>query len=221
MQKAVMPEFSSPLSLRELLKLCTNRTSPEFERAWKVLMARYETYIYTQIRRQCVKWKSERLQLQLDEVAQDIFTKIIEEFCTHDLKALRDFRGSEIDEDNERMFLGWLAVICHNQSNRELRKRWWRVIQSQDSGKLPETIWELETDMIWMLYRDVVCTLRDGAHNKKLERDMHIFLLFTFGGFTEAMIRVTAYMEKLGNRVIQVVINRMREKLRKRKNDFF
>lgn len=216
-----MPEFSSPLSLRELLKRCTNHHSPEFEYAWTLLMRRYEAYIYTQIKRQCLKWKSERLHLQIDEVAQDIFTKIIEEFCIHDFKALRDFRGSEVDEDNGRMFLGWLAVICHNQSNRELRKRWWRVIQNQGPGKLPETIWELDSEMIWMLYWDVVSTLRDGAHNRNLERDIHIFLLFTFGGFTEAMIRATAYMQKLGSRVIQVVINRMREKLRKRKNDFF
>ncbi len=219
-----MPEFSSPLTLltlREILRYCTDRDSPYFEYAWREFNKRYEKFIYTNIKRRCLAWKSDRLKLQLDETVQDIFAKIITELCTHEFKVLREFRGSENDEDHERMFLGWLATICHHQSNRELRKRWWQVVQNQDPAAPSGAHLALDSDMAWSLYNDVVSVLRGSSKNKLRERDIHIFLQFTVAGFSEAMIRTPYYMKALGRRVIQVVVNRMRKRLRQWKNLFF
>jgi hypothetical protein len=220
-----MPENSSPLSrltLREILRYCTDRESPYFEYAWREFNRRYEKFIYTNIKRRCSAWKSNRLKPQLDETVQDIFAKIITDLCTHEFKALREFRGSENDEDHERMFRGWLAMICHNQCSRELRKFWWRTIQNQEPDAPPEVSLALDSDMAWALYNDVVSVLRTSAKGPMRERDIHIFLQSTIAGFSEAVIRAPEYMKKnLGDRVVHLAVYRMREILRNWKDLFF
>lgn len=216
-----MPEFSSALTLREILRYCTDRGSPYFDYSWKEFNQRYKKFIYANIKRRCSAWKSERLKRQLEETVQDIFAKIITEFCAHEFKALREFHGHENDEDHERMFLGWLVTVCHHQSNRELRRRWWKVMQDQDPFAKPGLLRELAPDAAWSLYNDVVTVLRRPSKSGKREkpglreRDIHIFLLCTFAAFSEAMVRLPVYMKRLGDRVVQVVVNRMRVRLRK------
>ncbi|MEK7729329.1 MAG: hypothetical protein AAB354_13025 [candidate division KSB1 bacterium] len=216
-----MPEFSSSLTLREILRYCTDRASPYYDYAWREFLGRYKKFIYDQVKRCCGAWRSDRLKLQLDETVEDIFAKIVTELCSHEFKALREFRGCEGDEDHERMFRGWLKTICHHHSNRELKKLWWKVLGNKAPEERENALLELAQDVAWLLYDDVVSTLRRHKANKLLERDIHIFLLSTFGTFTEAMIRVPDFMKALGERVIQVVINRMRARLREWKDLFF
>jgi len=215
-----MPEISSALTLREILRYCTDRDSPYWGYAWNEFNKRYEKIIYANIKCRCLAWKSVRLKRQLDETVQDIFAKIISELCMHEFKALREFRGHENDEDHERMFLGWLVTVCHHQSNRELKGPWWKVMQDADPQDSAGILRELAPDASWSLYNDVVSLLRDSAENKLRERDIHIFLLGTFAAFSEAMVRIPAYMKDLGERVIQVVMFRMRTKIRKWKKFF-
>lgn len=215
-----MPEFYSALTLREILRYCTERDSPYHQYAWKEFNKRYEKIIYSNIRRCCIAWKSERLKRQLDETVQDIFAKIFTVLCEHDFKALRAFRGNENDTDHERMFFGWLVTVCHHQSNRELKRLWWKLMQDADPLTSAAILRELAPEASWSLYNEVVSRLRDAAGSKLLERDIHIFLLGTFAAFSEVMIRVPAYMKELGARVIQVVTYRMRRKIRKWKKIF-
>lgn len=216
-----MPEFSSSLSLREILRYCSDRDSPYFDYAWKEFLGRYESYIYAQIRKACIAWRSDRLKLQLEETVEDLFTKIMTELCAHDFKSLREFHGSANDEEHERMFKAWLRVICHNQANRELKKKWWQILDKKSPEELMGTLGALGPDVAWALYDEVVSLLRDPKRSDTRERDIHIFLLATFGACPEAMIRVPYFMKKLGSRVIQVVINRMRARLRRFKDLFF
>lgn len=210
-----MQNSSSRLTLQELLRYCPDPSSPYREYAWCQFNRRYGKFIHACVRKRCRGWSAPRLQMQFNEIVADIVGRVFFELCRNDGKALRSFRGG----DNERMFLAWLAAICHRVSHRYLTGKWLKgenVEEEENPEIAPLHIEELDRDMAWELYEQVVSKLRDSSKRQTVirERNINIFALFTFAGFSEEMIRMLWCFKGLGERVVQVEVHRIRGELR-------
>lgn len=210
-----MQNSSSRLTLQEILRYCPDRSSPYREYAWRQFNQRYGKFIHASVRKSCRAWHAHRLHMQLAEVVADIVGQVFYELCKEEGKALRGFKGG----DNEQIFLGWLATICHRVSHRYLIGRWLQGRNMEDhenAAAAPLRFEELDRDLVWEIYEQVVSTLRNSGKRQTeiRERNIHIFVLFIFGGFSQEMIRALRCFQGLGARVVEVEVNRIREELR-------
>ncbi len=207
-----MPKVSSLLTLRETLRYCCDPASPYWDYAWKQFNKRYKLFIYASVKRTCCAWRAPHVQKQLSEIVNDVVEIVFEKLCVEGYKVLRSFEGG----DNESAFHCWLATICHRASNRYLRQKWFDSVMDENAippdkeGSFTESF-----EMIREIYETLVVLLRRLPKRKTdlRERDINIFLLYTFAGFSERMLRVSPCLKYLGYRVVDVVINRLRKEL--------
>ncbi|RMD93518.1 MAG: hypothetical protein D6813_04010 [Calditrichaeota bacterium] len=76
-----------------------------------------------------------------------------------------------------------------------------------------------DPEILSQLYEEFVGILRAYQKSVKpnLERDIHIFKLYTWADFSEKMITSLPCLNTIGHRVVDNVINRMRGYLRSQK----
>ncbi|NUO82249.1 sigma-70 family RNA polymerase sigma factor [candidate division KSB1 bacterium] len=206
-----MSKSPSPLSLREMLRYCCEPSSPYWNYAWNEFNKRYKQYIYGSVKRCCYAWQAPHVKKQLSEVVNDIVEIIFEKLCVDDYKVLRGFEG----EDNESMFHSWLATICYRTSNRYLRQKWFDTVLDERAMAGGESAYSANSEFIREIYETVVRLLRTLPKRKTdvRERDINIFLLYTFAGFSDSMLRASGCLHALGYRVVDVVIHRLRKEL--------
>ncbi|MFQ5651861.1 MAG: hypothetical protein ACE5IY_18140 [bacterium] len=210
---------SVPKGLRftfdELLSHCGNVSSPYWQGAWSEFDQRYGKFIYKKVAERCAALRPPRLKLQFSETVEDIVSEVQRTLFKDDCRAIREFRGRE----NENIFLAWLKQICYRGTRAYLRrhyKEYFSETNSESLDFLHTSPPDLEDLNRWEVYEEIVHSLRDAAarNARNTERDINIFLLYAMGGFSAEMFKYNPLLSHLGDRVVDVVVNRVRTKVR-------
>lgn len=204
-----MLESTDELSLKELLKQCTDRSSPQWGKAWRQFIKRYTGYIYKVAYKRCLAWGIKRTGFPLSETVNEIVDYLLEELCRKDFYVLRNFKAY----DNETVFKGYLATVTDRIAKRYLRKCIYEKMSLTMSLQLLDK--ELTQDTQWQLFDHLVSSLRKtaGKQARNVERNILIFTLLHFEDFTTKMLRHQPLFKGLGHRVVHNVINRSKAKL--------
>ncbi len=199
-------------SLSELLRNCCDEGSPHRESAWREFLKRYKHFIYQVITHRCLGWQVSRLRRQLSDVVNDVVSEVFIILT----KSLTQFRELE----DEKKFRAWLAIVCNRATGRYLKKEFVAEIVDPDIEELQNYIEGLEFDSRWELYESVIEQLRSGDSAKKrnLERDINLFQFYLWSDLSQPTIQTHPCYTKIGHRVIDNVVNRLREELRKKDN---
>jgi hypothetical protein len=203
-----MKSANSALSLKDLITYCCQSNSLKWESAWREFLKRYKVFIYQCVTRRCLSWRTPRLKRQLSDTVNDIVSEILNIL----VKSLASFR--EVDDDHK--FKLWLATVSNREVGHYLRREFCSELTEPDLEEFRNYIRYLENDLRWELYESVVEKLRvaHGEKKKNLERDINIFLLYTWSDLSQPMILAHPCYQDLGHRVIDNVVNRMRECLK-------
>jgi|GEM_PF-3608135 len=203
------------MSLAELLKHCCDRRSPKHGEAWLQFMDRYRSVMEHAILKRCRSWDArQRLPLQLKDVANDILGRVLEQLVDKDFKALRTFRNPE----SHPMFCAYLIQISRNAAGAYLKKWKFDRMTGEDPIDWQSNKHASDDSLAWEIYESRVSELRDTRKNRKpgnLERDIHIFFLYRWSDFDQNMILAHPYLRNIGHRVVDLVANRMGDKLKK------
>jgi hypothetical protein len=200
------------MTFSQLLDYCSNIASVNWERGWGEFINRYKIFIYNNVIKSCNTWNVPRLRQQFSDAVNDVFSEIIVLLCKNECRALREFRA----RDNERMFLSWLATICNRTTGRYIQHYFTSTFIEGEIEDVKEYTASLAFDIRWELYEYIITKLRSSAGRKKrhLERDIHIFMLYVWTDFTAQMITTHPCLNTIGHRVVDNVVNRMRNFLR-------
>jgi hypothetical protein len=198
-------------SLSELIEACTDHTGADWQKAWNEFLNRYKNLIYYFIITECHSWHFQRLQIQVKDIADDIFSEVINLLMKN--LATYDNRKSEM------IFISWINVICLRATRRHLNSMLDSIVSNDDVNLFQQFKTSQTGLRIQELYENLVNTLRI-RHNKRTnrERDIHIFLLKFWSGFPVKQILMHPVLTELTETGIGTIINRMKKKL---KNSFF
>lgn len=200
------------LTLRQLLDCCSSPSSPQWEIAWHILISRFEGFIYNKAYSRCLNWHIPRLCRQFSEVVNDVNGEVLYKLCKNQCKALQDFRK----RDSERAFLSWLGKICDNACDNIIAKEFKNSLMENNIQDIYEAIGGTHMDTSWELREDIerILHLSETSKMKNRKRDITIFTLFVWGGFSAKMIQKHLALEKLGHRVVNNIVHRMKGELR-------
>jgi hypothetical protein len=86
-----------------------------------------------------------------------------------------------------------------------------------EAGDLPDLVSSLGHERRWELYEHLIRLWRFSAARNKLflERDIFIFQLYTWADFSTDMIMHMPCLDRIGHRVVDNTVNRMRGSLRR------
>lgn len=207
-----MCKFDNTFTFQELLNYCGDQSSPFWQSAWREFIKRYKSYIYNKVHSSCSTWNLPRLQRQISETVNDVVNEVFLQLIKNRCQALQDFRA----RDNELMFLSWLATICNRISGRYIKNFFSMAIID---GKLENSeinINNIEFNKRWELYEHFIEIMRASGIKKKrhLERDINIFQMYIWADFSASMISVHPCFKNVGHRVVDNVVNRMRNYLK-------
>jgi len=203
-----MNRINASSSLKELLDCCTRESSPQYQNGWREFSARYKMIIYQNVTRRCLGWRVSRLHRQRSDTVNDIVTEVFMIL----LSSLSSYREVE----DERKFRLWLATVCNRAAGRFLQREFTSALAEADIEEFQNYIHGVQFDTRWELFENVVAKLRrkTGTKKRNLERDINIFLLYTWGDLSEPMILSHPCFKDMGHRVVDNVVNRMRAILR-------
>jgi DNA-directed RNA polymerase specialized sigma24 family protein len=198
---------SEDLSLTQILDICSNPDDPQWQNAWIQLLKRYKNLIYFFINKSCNGWQISRLNFQKNEVINDIFSEVL--YLLH--YNLDTFRNKE----SEKKFLSWLQIICNRSTSRYMQ-RILKDMLSEDNIEMFSNYRDLHSaEKSWELYENIVTMLREQLkNNKQSERDIHIFMLSAWSGFTPKQVSEHPLFSELKLNTIEVTISRIRKKLK-------
>lgn len=215
-------DLNAPIALEKLLDQLTQPANrQQYEKGWAEFLARYRSFMESVIFKRCRAWNTLRLPLQMDDVVSDILCEVLENLCKNDGQALKSFQN----RDSEIKFRGYLAITCSRQAGRHLKGRYLSKAVVADEieeitrrGEGSGWMGELSPDSRWEFYEFIVHQLRSAAGRSagNLERDIHIFQLYTLGDFDQAMITALPCLETIGHRVVDNVVNRIRNTLKEK-----
>jgi len=199
-------------SLQFLLNSCCDKDSSNWELAWREFLSRYKTFIYKMITHRCINWRVTRLRRQLSDVVNDVVSEVF----TILSQSISQYREVE----NEARFRIWLGTICSRAASRYLKREFFTEMAEPDLEEFQNYIQGLEFDFRWELYESVITRLRssDSTKKKNIERDINLFQLYIWSDLSQPMILTHPCYSTIGHRVIDNVINRLRESLKNNKN---
>jgi hypothetical protein len=199
--------------LRELLDLCSDTRPVLWEAGWSEFLRRYKRFIYQVVAKTCASWNAARLRKQLSETIDDIVSEVLILLCQNRGRVLKGFRA----QDDERLFLAWLATVCRRKSSRHILRYFSSKMVDAEAGDLPNVVSSLGVERRWELYEHLVRLWRSSAAKNKLflERDIFIFQLYTWADFSTDMILRLPCLDRIGHRVVDNTVNRMRSGLRR------
>jgi hypothetical protein len=194
-----------------LSRLLDDCCSPNREFAWAIFLRRYHCVIRREVANRCAKWRVPRLRRQFSDVVDDIVAEVLFNLCKNDCQALSNFRK----RDSESALLSWLNVVCKNACDNFIAKNFKPATLDEEPQRIDTTMTSTGSDISWELYESLVETLRSGRSKKRplRERDIHIFLLYMWAGFSPKMIQFI-FAKSIGSRTVDMVLNRMRNEFR-------
>ena len=199
-------------SLDRLIACCSDRKDKDYEKAWREFIKRYKTFIYQVITHRCIGWRVSRLRRQLSDTVNDVVSEVFA-ILTRSL-------GQYKEVEDEKKFRLWLATICNRAAGRFIKREFFSDMADEDLEDFRNYIGEIEFESRWELYESVVNQLRetDSAKKKNLERDINLFQLYIWSDLSQPIILSHPCYVTVGHRVIDNVVNRLREQIRKQKN---
>lgn len=196
------------LSLEKLIGICVNPGQHQWEKGWDQFLKRYKQIIYFFISQSCQSWNLNRLKIQLHDVSNDIFSEVIIII----FKKLVSFKNT----DSERKFISWLQVICNRCTASYLQRKLKNLLFEDTFDDSADFRVRVSDNQNWELYENLVSELRIVlGNNKNTEKFIHIFMLKMWSGFSAKHILMHPCFKDLTENGINVIINRIREKLKK------
>ncbi len=184
-------------------------------------MLRYRDTMLNAIARKCYQWNSRGLDMQTGDVINDVLSTVLLNLCQNDCRVLRDFQN----RDNEIKFKAWLAIICQRSAGRYLKNRLFRhdrIVMEEKEDQRSESPGEflpgyqmssVSQSTRWELYEETVARLSRGKR-RNLQRDIHLFLIYTWADFDLDMIDALPCLKGMGGRTVDNVVHRLRKILR-------
>ena len=194
--------------LHQLLELCTNHSSPQFEKACLHFINRYKSYIYKVVYKRCNIWYQNQQPAELSEIVNDIVNDTFLLLFKRNARALDQFKATS----SESAFRGYLATISDRMAQRLLQKR---IIHTPLESRHETKERAVSQDSKWQIFDYIVAILRlrAGKQERHVERNILLFNLYTLEDYTRDMLQVPPIFENMGHRVVDNVIGRLREKL--------
>jgi len=207
------PAIHNSLSLTELLAYCTNPASPHWDHAWQIFAHRYKLLVYKIVKQRCNAWKVERLDKQLSDAVNDIVSKVFIELISNDYQLLKRYQSG----DNEDLFIAYLCTISDRTAKHYILRFFKFKFLLIDNDLIQNYIGHIDPDLRWELYEKIVNDLRKsaGIRKKNLERDIHLFMMFTSDELSINMMRQQQFYRCINKQVFFNVIARMRHILKK------
>jgi len=201
------------MSLKEMLEGCTSPDSPKWEKAWKIFFKRYKAFIQSVVVNKCNRWNTSRLGMQFKDTVEDIIPEVYVDLCRNDYRALKNFKNVH----SEDKFRAYLALISARTTNRNLAKLFSDTLIDTPPEEIPEMIKTNHEFEHWELYDSIVHFLRNQAGERKrnTERDILIFMLYTWGDLDTKAVLDQPIFKDVGHRVLDNVVNRTRNLLKK------
>jgi len=194
--------------LKDLLEHCCNKSSNLYERAWREFLRRYKIKVHQIVLYRCQSWLSPKVKVQLKDITNDIVSQVFLMLP----KAIASYR----EVSNEKHFLLWIGTICNRTVSAYFKKNYSTQNIETDIDENPEIAGSLPLDNRWELFEYIKEILtKDSSKKKNAQRDLLIFLLYTWGNFSEQDIKKHHCFKDLGNRVVEVTVSRNRDTLRK------
>jgi hypothetical protein len=195
------------LLLKELIEICSNPEHPKWQNGWHELLNRYKNLIYYFIHKNCNGWQIARLNLQKSDVIRDVFSDVL--YLLHfNLAAFKN-------RESENKFISWLQIISNRSTSRYMQRIFKNLVNDQDINEFIEYKDLYSGTKSWELYENIVSMLRSQLKSNKLvERDIHIFMLTVWSGFTPKQVLNHPCFSDLKLNTIEVTISRIRKKLK-------
>jgi hypothetical protein len=196
--------------LADVLKSCTDRSSPAFERACFLFINKYKNYIYKIVCKRCCLWYQDWPPAEMSEIINDIVNDVFYLLFKRNARALAQFKAT----DSEVAFRGYLATISDRMTLRKLQKKVIHaslhdIYVTKQQTITPEARWQIFDYIVHVL------RLRAGKNGRHIERNILLFNMYTLEDYTRDMLRLPPIFRNLGHRVVDNVICRAREKLTK------
>ena len=193
-------------SLKQIIYDCTNPSNRQWEKAWIEFLNRYKQLLYYFIKRSCESWNSQRLNIQLSDVVNDIFSEVI-------LLIFKNLNSFE-NRDSEKKFISWLQIICNRSTTAFIQRKLKNILNEEEITEF-ESFKKIQLGTKrWELYENLISVLRNHLiRNKNRERDINIFMLKIWSGFSTKQIIKHPYYSILNENNINVIINRVRQNL--------
>ncbi len=203
------------MTLRQLLEACSDRNAPEWQAGWREFLARYKNFLYKAILDRGAHFHHSRLRRQMLAEAHEVFMDVLTKLTEDNARILRRFRN----KDSEPAFLAFLAILCRRATSARLKKMVTQPLVDEDLEDFKTRLAAGDAVFRCQLYEDVDRLLRAHLGGRgEAERDIHLFKLYVWAGFSEEMIRSTPCFRDLGDRVVDNVVLRLRRCLRENRD---
>ena len=198
---------SESISLKSIIEVCSNPKNPKWQNAWVNLLDRYKNLIYFFINKSCNGWQISRLNLQKSEVINDIFSDVL--YVLH--FNLETFKNKE----SEQKFISWLQIISNRSTSRYMQRILKNMLSEESIDGFNDYKDLYSDEKSWELYDNIVSMLRSQLKNNKLaERDIHIFMLTVWSGFSPKQVLEHPFFSNLKLNTVEVTVSRIRKKLK-------
>lgn len=192
------------LSLKQIIENCANPKNVLWQEAWTEFLVRYKQLLYYFIKRSCESWNSQRLNIQLKESVNDIFSEVIVII----FKNIHSFEN----RDSDQKFISWLQVICNRSTTAFIQRKLKNILNEDEFSEFSGFRKSHSVTKLWELYETIISMLRNNLRgNKNMERDINIFMLRVWGGFSTKQIMEHPYYQNLNESSINVIIARVRK----------
>jgi len=197
------------ITLEELLNICENPSSPDFQAGWFELMRRFKKFVAVVAINRYKSWDKNRDNVDQSAVVQDVVNIVFLKLFQNDCRALKIFKARH----SEKAFCAYLATITNRLTTRSLIIHLKPEIlhNALEMGDMPVN----DKGSIWQCYDYIVKALRKKAGKKKVfvERDILLFNLYTLEDMTCEMIVSQPLFRNIGHRVVDNAAFRNRQKL--------
>lgn len=202
------------LPLEKLLQYCSDRSNKMWQSAWKEFHRRYNDFIYRAVVKRCRSWKAARLKDQFSESVNDIVGDVYKILITK----LHTFKDSR----NKKVFEIWLTQICNRSASYFLRRKFVNVLVAEPAATFMHYVKGVNPFNKLEFYEDLISFLRERKTSRQrlLERDLHIFFLYVWADLPKEIVLRHPCFSDVGERVVYVVVDRLRSTLKKEKDLF-
>ena len=198
--------------LEELLNICENPSSPDFQSGWFELVRRFQKFIAVVAMNRYKSWDKNWDDVDQSDIVQDIINKVFLKLFQRDCHAIKIFQARH----SEKAFCAYLATITNRLTTRNL-KIYFKPETLHNALEMADKPQDAKK-LTWQFFDYIVKKLRKKAGKKKvfIERDILLFNLYTLEDLTCEMILSLPLFRNLGHRVVDNAVFRNRLKLDKR-----
>jgi len=195
------------MQLEKLIEVCSDASNPHWQSAWLQLMSKYKKLIYFFINKSCNSWQISRLNLQKPDVINDIFSEVLQTLQAK----LKSFKNRK----SEQKFISWLQIICNRSTSRYMQRVLKDMLNDESVDRFSDFRDSHAGIKSWELYENIVTMLREQLkNNKHVERDIHIFMLTAWAGFSAKQVLQHPVFANLKVNTVEVTISRIRKKIK-------